>query len=194
MDLFMLLIDAASVPGNVKSLTQQSTALSLEGWYFVSQIVAACILFFTLIFVGWELRQNARAIRSASTQSVYNTWAVANIEHFRNGDQALLLSRLFDPNSQLSDFDKTELAQLHFIVRATIQLNMSFFHLYKEKSLSKERWEEQLEWMRGAIELPVFRMIVEREMASGPPDDEFFAELFSASALSEKQTIVSNED
>ena len=67
--------DSALTVGEFNALIctkQKGQAMEIETLYFLTQIVAAIAMIASLIFVGFQLRQNTEQVRIASVQTYYD--------------------------------------------------------------------------------------------------------------------------
>ncbi|HET7452635.1 MAG TPA: hypothetical protein VFL12_07830 [Thermoanaerobaculia bacterium] len=80
--------------------------MSLELWAYLAQIVGTVGLIVSLLFMGYQIRQNANAVQRNEHNSTMEQWTVVRQSIARHGDVAeLMTSGLqgvpIDPASQL---------------------------------------------------------------------------------------------
>lgn len=157
--------------------------MTLEEFYYVSQIVAVIAIFASLIFVGLQLRQNSEQIK-ANTRSIKasaafegtHSWATTNEQVMgMSDDMVRLAGEAYDPGKTWDDFpviDRTRLALSH---RAIFQKLEGLYFLHKFGSLDTGIWESRLRWAAGCIKLPFWRQWWEYEKAQSLWSAEFVA-------------------
>lgn len=111
--------------------------MTLEQIFQVSQIAAALGVIASLVFVGLQVRHNARAVRSATAQAVQDTYS-----HFFTalaGSPNALATHLrgMVDVSSLTDLEK---AQFVSISMAFLSNSQNAFHQWKEGHLADELW------------------------------------------------------
>jgi hypothetical protein len=80
--------------------------MSLEAFYFISQIGAALAVVASLLFVGVQLRQNTRAVRAAASQAHSANYLQAVSSLFENGEVARIWRLGLVEFEALGDDDK----------------------------------------------------------------------------------------
>lgn len=151
--------------------------MSLESIYYVGQTVAVLLLLVSIVFVGFQIRQNTRATRAASAYDMMKTWGLYNNEYVSNPESLSIVSRVFDSSTTIHDFDDLEQAQITAFTRSLIQLWMSQYLLYKEGSLPQEYWEINGRFAANFVRMPTISAILERERVIGVMTADFAAEL-----------------
>jgi hypothetical protein len=111
--------------------------MTLEYIFQISQIAAALGVIASLVFVGFQVRDNAKAVRSAAAQAVQD-----NYSHFFT-TLACSPSALVTHLKGLSDMDSltdVEKAQFVAISMAYLSDAQNAFHQWKEGHLADELW------------------------------------------------------
>ena len=121
----------------------------------IGEIVGATAVFASLAYLAIQMRANARALRSNAAWNAETIFGEANLSIAQDPEFARLMGRSYDPEAKISDFNETELVQLHFGVRATMQYMQAQWFLWKHGDLPDEIWQYRRRWARAYIELPV---------------------------------------
>ena len=151
--------------------------MALENIYYIGQTFAVVLLLVSIVFVGFQIRQNTRATRAASAYDMMKTWGLYNNEYVINPEPLSVVSRVFESSTNIDSFDELEQAQITAFTRGLIQLWMSQYLLYKEGSLPKEYWEINGRFAANFVRMPTISAILERETLIGVMTPDFAAEL-----------------
>jgi hypothetical protein len=111
--------------------------MTLEQIFYVSQLVAALGVVASLIFVGFQVRDNVRAVRSATAQAVHNSYSAWYLALAGN-ENALATS-----TKGMVDFESltpTEKAQFVGTYMAFLSNGQNAFHQWHEGHLAHELW------------------------------------------------------
>jgi hypothetical protein len=155
--------------------------MTLEGVYYISQIVAVIAIFASLIFVGVQVRQNSEQIK-ANTRSIKasagfeatHSWATFNEQLFGTSDEILLLiPKMYDPAKSWDDFTEAERLRIQVGQRALFQKLEGMYFLYRYGSLDKAIWVSRRDWAAGAIKGPFFGHWWELEKSENIYSGEF---------------------
>lgn len=103
--------------------------MSLEEFYYISQIVAVVGIFASLVFVGLQIRQNTRATRAASHNAVSDSLNEINRMFAENADLTKIWLTGMANRQALSAeerwrFDSTARAYLHVCETMFIQAGL----------------------------------------------------------------------
>jgi hypothetical protein len=111
--------------------------MTLEHIFQISQIAAALGVIASLIFVGFQVRDNAKAVRSATAQAVQDNYSQF-FTSLASSPSALAthLKGLIDMDS-LTDAEK---AQFVAVSMAFLSDSQNAFHQWKEGHLADELW------------------------------------------------------
>jgi hypothetical protein len=125
--------------------------MTLETVYFISQIAAALCVVGSLIFVGLQIRENSRAVRSATAQAVhdnYGTWYTA----LAGNDEALAVSA--KGFVDLGSLTPAEKAQFVCVFMAFLSHSQNAFHQWREGHLSDGLWRGWEALMMNLVNTP----------------------------------------
>jgi hypothetical protein len=111
--------------------------LSLREWSDISQVVSAAVVVASLVYVGFEIRQNTDASRAATRQSIAET----DFEYVGATLDALTLVEAEAKNAVGLELTSTE----HFILVERQHLNFRIFenayYQYQAGLLEAETWD-----------------------------------------------------
>lgn len=157
--------------------------MTLEDFYFLSQIVAATLLFASLLFVGAQIRQNTKAVRASSAFEVNRMWGEKNLTASQDPEVTAFLAKMLDPSNKPDDFSEAELNQARLIYLAFLQLWLAQFRLYQEGSLLREDWEMHGRNAASFRQFPLMQHLIETSLVPIGSGPEFAAELDRLSAV-----------
>ena len=94
----------------------------------------------------------------------------------------MLLNRVFDESTSLSDFSPEQGAQVQFLVRGILQFQQSQYLLWRDGSLPTEYYETRKNWVRWFANLPSVAPVIQSEKANGILYEEFYSEILCGDA------------
>lgn len=125
--------------------------MTLEDIYYIGQTIAVVAIFGSVIFVGFQIRENSSAVRSATAQAVhdnYGAWYLA-----LGADDAALNASIngFVDYEGLAPIDKA-----HFVCTymAFLSHSQNAFHQWKEGHLSTALWKGWESLMMNLVNTP----------------------------------------
>ena len=143
----------------------------------MGEIVGALAVVASLLYLAQQTKANAAALRANAAWDAEKVFADINHSIARDPVFTELLSRAIKPDSTDNDFTETELAQVHYQIRSTLQ-NMQAQHaLWKEGALSDEYWERRRSWTSSLVCLPVANPVWKSEIAQNLIDLDFKDEI-----------------
>jgi len=167
--------------------------VSLEDFYFVSQIIATGLLFASLIFVGIQIQQNTKATRASSAFEVARMWGEYNLSISASAERAYFLRKILNPSITIDEFSDEEIAKADMFVLGLVQFHMAQFRLYQQGSLPAEDWELQGKWAAHFRRLPAGKRFYDDAMASGHYMHSFVVELDRLDALVSEDAVFRSE-
>ena len=157
--------------------------MTLEDFYFISQIIAATLLFASLLFVGVQIRQNTKAVRANSAFEVNRMWGERNLTTSQDPEAVAFLTKMFDPSNTPDDFTEAELSRARVMYIAYWQLWLAQFRLYQEGSLLKEDWELHGRQAARFYQSPLIQYLIKTSIVPIGSASEFTAEIARLSAV-----------
>jgi hypothetical protein len=111
--------------------------MTLQDWSNLAQVIGALAVVISLFYVGFQIKRNTSAVRSATAQAVHDNYA----DWYMNlmGDAELnrvALKGLKD----YSSLDETEKAQFIETFMAFTSFSQNAFYQWREKALSSPLW------------------------------------------------------
>jgi hypothetical protein len=158
--------------------------MTLEEFYYISQIAAAIAIFASLIFVGVQVRQNSeqikantRSIKAAAAFEGTHSWALTNEMIVADVSDEFLLMAIatYDPQKNWNDFSEADRARVTLAQRALFQKLEGLYFLYKYGNLDEAIWAARSSWAAGVIKLPFYRQWWEFEKTQNIWSGEFVA-------------------
>ncbi|MEL6540750.1 MAG: hypothetical protein AAFQ34_05045 [Pseudomonadota bacterium] len=110
--------------------------MTLEDFYFISQIVAALGIMLSLIFVGLQIRQNTAQSKAEAAEAAHR--AMIEWYYHQNSETAAIMSKVARPGSELTDEERYS----YFAICMPLLMNMQEAHAkWVEGTLDDSRWE-----------------------------------------------------
>ncbi len=103
----------------------------------LTQIVGGIGVFASLIFVGIQIRENSKAVRSATAQAVHDNYAGW---YMAVGGDAVALATSTKGFADLTSLSAAEKAQFVCIYMAFLSHCQNAFHQWKQGHLSDDLW------------------------------------------------------
>lgn len=151
--------------------------MTLEQFFFASQIAAAAGVIASLIFVGIQVRDGARATRSATAQAVHENYAGWYLALAANTDALNTSSKGFVSLEALSPEQK---AQFVCTFMSFMSHSQNAFHQWRQGHLADDLWACWEALVMNLVNTPGgAAFCVERSYVSG---EEFGAEVSSLMA------------
>ncbi len=159
--------------------------MTLEDFYFISQIVAAVGIMLSLIFVGLQVRSdaeqtrlNTRALKAASAFEAAHSWGTLN-------ESLMPLPNEFwfqvidtnDPTKSWEDFPPEVRARMTAFFRAIFQKLEGQFYMHAYGSLDDDILNVRLEWGASVIKSPFYQALWAQEKTEKIYSERFVAVL-----------------
>ncbi len=162
--------------------------MTLEDFYFISQIIAAVGIILSLVFVGFQVRSdaeqtrlNTRALKAASAFEAAHSWGTLNESLMPLPDEFFRLAiETHDPTKSWEDFPPESRLRMTGFYRAIFQKLEGQFYMHEYGSLDDDILKVRLEWAAGAIKSPFYPELWAQEKAEKIYSERFVAALESA--------------
>ena len=126
----------------------------------IAEIVSAVAVVLSLLYVGYELRQNTQMMSANAKIESRRIWYSFNDQHLENFDTLSLGAQAYDPNTSLADFEGNEEIWLGLFVRAQLQRYEELFYRYDSGVLEKDEWERHTSVLAAYIQdLPIWKEV-----------------------------------
>jgi hypothetical protein len=126
-----------SLPPVATILSHGGRPVTLEEIFFISQIIAAVGIVGSLIFVGLQVMESAKAVRSATAQAVHDNYAGWYITLADNERALTTSAKGFVDLGALTPAEK---AQFVCIFMAFMSHSQNAFHQWRQGHLADELW------------------------------------------------------
>ena len=111
--------------------------MTLQDWSNLAQVVGALAVVISLFYVGFQIKRNTGAVRSATAQAVHDNYA----DWYMNLMGDAELNRIAIKGlKDYSSLDETEKAQFIETFMAFISFSQNAFYQWREKALSPPLW------------------------------------------------------
>ena len=111
--------------------------MTLEQVFYLSQSIAAVGVMASLIFVGLEIRNNAKAVRSGTAHAVHENHASWYVSLAGNASELTTATKGFVDLGALTPAEK---AQFVCTFMALMSHSQNAFHQWRQGHLAKELW------------------------------------------------------
>ena len=111
--------------------------MTLQDWSNLAQVIGALTVVISLFYVGFQIKTNTSAVRSATAQAIHNNYA----DWYMNlmGD-AELTRTVLKGVRDYSSLDDGEKAQFIATFMAFMSFSQNAFYQWREKALSPWLW------------------------------------------------------
>ncbi len=111
--------------------------MTLQDWSNVAQVIGALAVVISLFYVGFQIKRNTSAVRSATAQAVHDNYADWYMNLMVDADlNRILIKGLKD----YASLDETEKAQFIETFMAFISFSQNAFYQWREKALLGPLW------------------------------------------------------
>ncbi len=160
--------------------------MNLENLYYVGQTVAVVAILASLLFVGFQVRQNSKHMR-AQIQSARVDRLMAQMIGFSDADKC---AAYIIGNGEEATPEAIKERQFYLLCMAQLGVMVDVFHQYKDGLLNEEQFIGAKETYRRWLQDAGFRTILmefRENMTEGTPD--FGAFLFELMSANDKDGI-----
>src|SRR4029453_8605102 len=134
-------------------------AMSLQDWSNLAQVIGALAVVISLFYVGFQVKKNTSAVRSATAQAVHNNYADWYMNISNDAELNRIAIKGLKDYASLGEIEKARFIETFM---AFLSYSQNAFHQWREKSLSPPLW--------GGWELLVMNLL------SSPGGKEFWKE------------------
>ena len=111
--------------------------MTLQDWSNLAQVIGAIAVVISLFYVGFQIKRNTSAVRSATAQAVHDNYADWYMNLMGNAElNRIAIKGLKD----YSSLDETEKAQFIETFMAFISFSQNAFYQWQAKALSPPLW------------------------------------------------------
>jgi hypothetical protein len=127
--------------------------MTLEGIYYISQIVAVIAIFASLIFVGLQVRQNTKALKATSHHAITDSFNAINNLVLSDPKVARIM-RLTLAGSE--EMDEDERVSANYMLLANMRIFETLYYQFKNGTLDKKLFDAELKTLKWVVTLPGF--------------------------------------
>jgi hypothetical protein len=125
--------------------------MTLEGIYYISQIVAVVGIFASLIFVGLQIRQNTKAIKATSHHAVTDSFNAINTLVLSDPKVARIWRLAMAGSEELNEDERIS---ADFMLLANMRIFETLYYQYKNGTLDKKLFDAELKTLKWAVTMP----------------------------------------
>jgi hypothetical protein len=127
--------------------------MTLEDIYYVGQTIAVVALFLSIVFVGYQIRQNTRAIKATSHHAVTDSFNQLNA--LLIGDPSL--GRMWRLGmAGLKNLGEDEQVSFSFMLLAYSRIFETLYYQYKNGTMEKKLYAAELRTLEWTVARPGF--------------------------------------
>jgi len=138
----------------------------------IGEFIGAFGVIASLVYVGLQVRQNTRAMRSETRLGLANSMYQNHYDAALNVDMSrIIFTSATDPESMTND----DLYRWTFWFQGTYHMLEGYYHEYQEGQLSKEFMERLDSWIAGQMQMEHFRAWWQSERTQNRYTESFLA-------------------
>ena len=111
--------------------------MSLQDWSNLAQVIGALAVVISLVYVGFQVKRNTGAVRSATSQAVHNNYADWYMSMVGDAELNRIAIKGLKDYSSLDEIEKARFIETFMAFTAYSQ---NAFYQWREKSLSPWLW------------------------------------------------------
>lgn len=125
--------------------------MTLENIYYVGQTIAVVAIFGSVIFVGFQIRENSAAVRSATAQAVHDNYGAWYMAQGADAEALIASIKGFVDYEGLAPIEKA-----HFVCTymAFLSHSQNAFYQWKEGHLAADMWKGWEALMMNLVNTP----------------------------------------
>lgn len=128
--------------------------MTLEEIYYVGQTIAVVALFLSIIFVGYQIRHNTKAIKATSHHAVTDSFN--QISSLLIGDPSL--GRVWRLGlTGLKNLGEDERGSFGFMLLAYSRIFETLYYQYKNGTMDRKLYDAEVKTLEWAVACPGFR-------------------------------------
>lgn len=128
--------------------------MTLEDIYYIGQTIAVVALLISILFVGYQIRQNTKAIRATSHHAITDSFNQLNALFINDP----LRGRVWRLGMQdLKNLDEDEQASFGFMLLAYSRIFETLYYQYKNGTMDKKLFDAELRTLKWTVKNSGFR-------------------------------------
>jgi len=128
--------------------------MTLENIYYVGQTIAVVALLISILFVGYQIRQNTKAIRATSHHAITDSFNQINALIISDPKVARLWRLGITGSAELNEDDATSFS---LMVLAYMRIFETLYYQYKNGTMDKKLFDAELNTLKWTAANPGFR-------------------------------------
>ena len=128
--------------------------MTLENIYYVGQSVGVVALLISILFVGYQIRQNTKAIKATSHHAITDSFNQINTILISNPNCARVWRRGL---SGLKTLDEDEKISFGFMMLGYSRIFETLYYQYKNGTMDKKLFDAELATLKWSAGNPGFR-------------------------------------
>jgi hypothetical protein len=128
--------------------------MTLEEIYYVGQTIAVVALLISILFVGYQIRQNTKAIRATSHHAITDSFNQINALIISDPKVARLWRLGMAGSAELNEDDATSFS---LMALAYMRIFETLYYQYKNGTMDKKLFDAELNTLKWTAANPGFR-------------------------------------
>jgi hypothetical protein len=128
--------------------------MTLENIYYVGQTVAVAALLVSILFVGYQIRQNTKAIKATSHHAITDSFNQINALIISDPEVARLWRLGMAGTAELNEDDATSFS---LMALAYMRVFETLYYQYKNGTMDKKLFDAELNTLKWTASNPGFR-------------------------------------
>ena len=110
--------------------------MTLQDWSNLAQVIGALAVVISLVYVGFQIKRNTSAVRSATAQAIHNNYGDWYMNLMRDAELNRIALKGLKDYSSLDEIEKAQFIQTFM---AFISFSQNAFYQWREKALALGR-------------------------------------------------------
>jgi len=128
--------------------------VSLEDIYYVGQTIAVVALLVSILFVGYQIRQNTKAIRATSHHAVTDSFNAINTLLMSDQNAARIFRLGMEGLDSLNDDERVSYS---YMLLGYMRIFETLYYQYNNGTMDKKLFDAEVKTLRWSVSKPGFR-------------------------------------
>ena len=112
--------------------------MTLQDWSNLAQVIGGLTVVISLFYVGFQIKRNTSAVRSATAQAIHNNYGDWYMNLMGDAELNRIALKGLKDYSSLNEIEKAQFIQTFM---AFISFSQNAFYQWREKALSPWLWD-----------------------------------------------------
>jgi hypothetical protein len=112
--------------------------MTLQDWSNLAQVIGAAAVVISLFYVGFQIKRNTSAVRSATAQAIHNNYNDWYMNLMRDAELNRIAVKGVKDYASLDEIEKARFIEAFM---AFISFSQNAFYQWREKALSPWLWD-----------------------------------------------------